>query len=635
MASPQVRIAFFGSLVFVLLFFSLTVQARPLPESRTPRTPAPSQAGATTRNGKWLGRTVAGISPAATSAIDVLYYGLALTPGTVRDTLAGSAWIQIEIGAADVDSIRLDAVQLAITAVYVNGAPRGHRYTTDSTAVTVQVGSAAPGDTLRQSGDVIWVQIDYGTAPRRGFYVYPRNAYTLSEPEDARFWFPCVDEPRDKARFECWITVSNGYFVGSNGVLISAAPVAPALGPGQPAVSPVVWHWREDHPIATYLMCITLGDYQVREEAVDGLPLLYLVFPEDVAKSQVDFENVPAMVRYFSGLYGPYPFDKYGMAAVVPFPYGGMEHQSLTTITRSWLRGDKTYEEGIAHELSHQWFGDLVTPKGWNEIWLNEGFATYHEALWDEHTKGVEARNNRMTNAASTFIVEYVLSRYPITDPPEDFIFTPTVYDKGAWILHMLRHEVGDPVFFDILRQYLDSFAYGNVTSADFQATAETVSGQDLDWFFQQWVYEKGYPVFEYSFDSERDGTPSGPGIEGTGPWTVHLHLRQTQASIDAPLFRVPMEIAVRTVRGEQRFSVMSTAAQEEYAFQVDAQPTDVRLDPDGWVLKRVVPHSSTSPEGEPSTVQVQRFYPNPVAVSGTLELHVPHLGPFSTVNGE
>jgi len=312
-----------------------------------------------------------------------------------------------------------------------------------------------------------------------------------------------------------------------------------------------------------------------------------------------------------------------------------MEHQSMTTITRSWLTGDKTYEEGIAHELSHQWFGDLVTPSAWNDVWLNEGFATYCEALWDEHTRGVDARDARMTNAANTFFVEYLLSRYPINAPPMEFLFTPTVYDKGAWILHMLRKQVGDTAFFDILRKYLEDHAYGNVTSADLETEAEAVSGQDLTWFFQQWVYEQGYPVFEYSFDSQRAGAPARPGAEGTGPWTVNLHLRQTQESINAPLFRVPMDVAVVTTAGERRFAITSVAASEEYTFDVDAQPLDVKLDPDSWVLKRVVPHSALPDSTEPATVQVESFYPNPVTLSATLRLRVPHLGPITTLNGE
>jgi len=323
------------------------------------------------------------------------------------------------------------------------------------------------------------------------------------------------------------------------------------------------------------------------------------------------------------------------MAAVTPFPYGGMEHQSLTTITRSWIRGDKSFEDGIAHELSHQWFGDLVTPADWNDIWLNEGFATYNEALWEEHWRGVAARTSRMTAAANTYFVEYLLSRYPLNQPPEDFIFTPTVYDKGAWILHMLRKQVGDTTFVNVLRHYLNDHAYGNVTSADLESEAESVSGQDLTWFFNQWVYDKGYPVFEYSFDSQREGEPASAGAQGTGPWTVNLHLRQTQASIDAPLFRVPMDIAVVTTAGEQRFTITSMAASEEFQFTVAAQPVDVKLDPDSWVLKRLVPHSDIAGAAEPAAVQVEAFYPNPVTSFSTLRLRVPHLGPPTTLNGD
>jgi len=614
-----------------------TAAAMPRPENKVRLTHRPSQAGVTTAQGRWLAVDRRADEPLAAPPIDVLYYGLHVKPGVAVDTLGGTVEIQVQVAAANVDSVRLDAVQLALRGVRVNGAARGATYNADSTAISIQVGSAAPGDTLRQPGDMLWIAIDYFGAPRRGYYEYNRNAYTLSEPEDARFWLPSVDEPRDKARWECWVAIPLGpYYVASNGKLISVDTPAPDAAARPEQILETTWHWREDHPLSTYLMCFTMGDYQAVHDSASGIPLLYLVFPEDVAKAAVDFADVPQMLALDESRYGPYPFDKYGMAAVTPFPYGGMEHQSMTTITRSWLRGDKSFEDGIAHELSHQWFGDLVTPADWNDIWLNEGFATYNEALWEEHWRGLGARNAVLFSAANTFFVEYLLSRYPITQPPSDFIFTPTVYDKGAWILHMLRGLVGDTVFFDILRHYLDDHAFGNVTSADFANEASAVSGQDLSWFFNQWLYEQGYPVFEYSFDSQRAGAPVTAGAERPGPWTVNLHLRQTQASINAPLFRVPMQVAVVTTAGEQRFPITSMAASEEFVFSVDAQPTDVKLDPDSWVLKRVVPHSdadTTSPE--PAQVQVESFYPNPVALGATLRLRVPHLGPITTLTGQ
>jgi aminopeptidase N len=612
-----------AGLVFASLLLASVSMASPLPENKSSRPMAPSRAGATTFGGHRLG--IDHTPSALLSPIDVLYYGLQFAPSVTRDSLAGTVSIQLQVNAANVDSVTLDAVQFRIGGVHVNGVSRGASYNADSTALSIQVGSATPGDTLRQSGDVIWIVIDYSGTPRRGYYEYPRNAYTMSEPEDARFWIPSVDEPIDKARFECWVTIPNSYYVGSNGKLISVDPVAGGT----------TWHWREDHPISTYLMCVTMGDYQAVQDSVDGLPLLYLVFPEDVPKIQVDFADVPDMMRLDESRYGAYPFDKYGMAAVTPFAYGGMEHQSLTTITRSWIQGNKEFEDGIAHELSHQWFGDLVTPANWNEIWLNEGFATYNEALWEEHWHGITARAARMEDAADTYFIEYILSRYPITQPPSDFIFTPTVYDKGAWILHMLRKQVGDSTFFAILRHYLDDHAYGNVTSADFQNEAETVSGQDLSWFFQQWVYEQGYPVFQYSYDSHRQGEPAAVGAAGTGPWIVNLHLRQTQANIQGPIFRIPMDIAVETTAGERRFAITSVADSEEFSFPVDAQPLQLKLDPDSWVLKRIVPHSDLADTIEPATVQVESFFPNPVTLSSTLRIRVPHLGPITTLSGE
>src|SRR5262249_2453694 len=203
-----------------------------------------------------------------------------------------------------------------------------------SSAVEMEVGSAAAGDSIRGPGDTLRIAITYRATPRRGYYVYARDAYSFVEPEDARFWYPCVDAPRDKARFEGWFTVANGAFVASNGVLVSASPVVgrPLPKGSVPGVSAVTWHWRENHPIATYLICVTIAHYAVIEDSVDGLPLLYAMYPEDTTKAKFDYARVPEMVRFYSSLFGPYPFDKYGMATVEPFGYGGMGHQTLTTL---------------------------------------------------------------------------------------------------------------------------------------------------------------------------------------------------------------------------------------------------------------------------------------------------------------
>jgi hypothetical protein len=194
---------------------------------------------------------------------------------------------------------------------------------------------------------------------------------------------------------------------------------------------------------------------------------------------------------------------------------------------------------------------------------------------------------------------------------------------------------VGDTFFFEILRRYLEDFAYANVTTDDFQAEAELVTGRDLDWFFDQWVRAQGYPVFTYSFDSRRLSSPASPGGPYTGPWIVTVHIDQTQASIQAPIFRTLLDVAILTSAGERRATITSQAASEYFTFEVDAQPLEVRLDPDGWVLKEVVPRSKVDETAEPAGVHIESLFPNPVALAGTLRLRVPQTGLASPFDGK
>ena len=559
-------------------------------------------------------------APPLLAPFDVRYYGLDLTPEVGQDSLAGTATLVIHVTAAGLVSVTLDAYKLAVHGVTVNGAPRPWSVPPDSLTLTVEVGGPAPGDTLRQPGDSIWVAIAYGARPTRGYYGFPRCTYTFTEPENSRAWFPCADVPRDKARFEGWFTVPAGLYAASNGVLLGTEPVAGGH---------VRWHWREDHPIATYLVCMTISDYAVMHAEAEGIPLLYLTYPEDTTKAKADFARVPEMMRFLTSTLEPYPFDKYGMAAVEPFfNIGAMEHQSMTTINRSWLRGDAYWEPGLLHELAHMWFGDSVTPYDWSDIWLNEGFARYSEALWLEDTEGVPGRNNLMAAIASAYFGEFSAAKYPISDPPRAYLFGSTIYDKGAWVLHMLRREVGDAGFGEILRRHLADNRYGNASIGGFRATAEAVSGRDLAWFFDQWLDGVGYPVFEYAVE-----TAPVAGLEG--PYRLTLSLRQTQESIGAPLFRGPLEIAIETLGGERRHTVqLSGAREEEFSFQVDAAPTGVALDPDYWLLKRVSPRSSLTGT-EPAGVRVQNLYPNPAGSAARLEFVVPHLGPANSQIGQ
>jgi aminopeptidase N len=220
---------------------------------------------------------------------------------------------------------------------------------------------------------------------------------------------------------------------------------------------------------------------------------MYYVFREDSALAAYDFANVPHMMDAFNYYFGPYPFEKYGMVAVTPFAYGGMDHQTMTTINRSWINGTRANEFGIAHELAHQWWGDMVTMSDFRHIWLNEGFATYAEALFTEYFYGQNTYAPRIQWYQDYyFIYDEYYGRFPLFDPVA--IFNAAEYFKGALVLHMLRGMMGDEAFFNGLRQYGQLYRYGNASTEDFRAVMEDVSGLSLFTFFHQWIYEPGYP---------------------------------------------------------------------------------------------------------------------------------------------
>ena len=313
-------------------------------------------------------------------------------------------------------------------------------------------------------GDTLRIEISYRRvhgyprpSSRQGYYFFrdtiglPANlGYTFSEPSDARFWFPCYDEPWDKATAEMNITVPDGYVAASNGRLLATA----SNGNGT-----ATWRWREDHQIATYLMCITASRFRVStfpyvSAQGDTIPLQYFTWQSDSAGAAAFLPTVRQMVSRYSELYGEYPFDKYGMSSIVPFVYLGMEHQTMTTLNRYVQTDPRT----VSHELAHQWWGDNVTCGTWADVWLNESFATYSEALWRESTGGFLALKSYMKDTLDGF--RFGSWQGAVYDPlGQGFnLFDQVVYSKGGWVLHTLRGVLGDSLFFRSLSAYRRTF---------------------------------------------------------------------------------------------------------------------------------------------------------------------------------
>ncbi|MCL5267871.1 MAG: T9SS type A sorting domain-containing protein [Bacteroidetes bacterium] len=456
---------------------------------------------------------------------------------------------------------------------------------------------------------------------QRGFYIYypgeevsgqsvPHTvAYTMSEPSDARYWMPCYDDPSDKALCQISIRVPDGFVAASNGTLISKVN----NGDGS-----TTFNWSEDYPVSTYLMCATAAKFAVIQRMYvenDGvsIPVQYYVYPEDsaaaVSNAECNIDTVISMLKFYSSLYGPYPFDKYGMTGIEPFHYGGMEHQTITTLRRSYEFNRRV----VAHELAHQWWGDMVTLGTWKDIWLNEGFATYSELMQLQHLSQASFEDE-LNFYADQFFAEDSTIRYPVYAPPPGYIFGLGEYYKGAWVLHMLRNIVGDSTFFAIFKSYRSAFAYSNAVTSDFINVVNEVTHTDMNWFFDEWIYGQGYPVYASTTRTSGD--------------TLNFYLKQEQ--INAPIFKMPVEFAVYSGAQETTFKFVDSLESQAVRFQYWSPVDSVVFDPGGKILKQTVAWSGPiTPEPQAHSISCVN-YPNPF--SGTTQIQY-FVGSDSRVN--
>ncbi|WP_337866585.1 M1 family metallopeptidase [Ignavibacterium sp.] len=350
--------------------------------------------------------------------------------------------------------------------------------------------------------DTIQLTVVYSGAPKRagfdGFTFGEINniplVYNLSEPTYSPSWFPCDDDPEDKAMIEVEITNDTSFVSVSNGKLINITTDS----------SKRTYRWKSNYPISTYLIAVYSSKYVSFTDSyttISGktMPLEYYVLPNHLEAAKKDFAEHKDMLEAFEKLFGEYAFteDKYGVAEFL-WNYGAMENQTITGIGYNFISGSNFARDILAHELAHHWWGNAVGPKSWKDIWLNEGFASYSEALYLEFKYGKESLQAAMN---SKFSENFRGSLY---NPPN--LFSETVYDKGAWVLHMLRNEIGDSNFFSSLRKYYKEFKYSNASTAEFKEVCEKVSGKNLDKFFDDWIYsDKGMIQCDYKFDTGRN----------------------------------------------------------------------------------------------------------------------------------
>jgi aminopeptidase N len=443
------------------------------------------------------------------------------------------------------------------------------------------------------NGESLTVDIYYhrnSGVQNRGFYYHSRGTqgiphaicYSTTEPSDARYWMPCFDEPWDKAERGCAVNVTtpDSMSACSNGLLDSVTTSGETR---------TCW-WKTNYPIPTYLIVFSASKWASFKQWFHYTPtesayVHNFIWPEDSADAVSSFSHTVDMMDYFSdsARYGRYPFEKYGMVEAYPFPWGGMENQTMTMVHQSWVRYGS--DNGIAHELAHMWWGDMVTCQDWRNIWLNEGFATYSDEQYDFHQNGRSSFLNLIATRAQDYFDEEATDPHPIYDPPyPDHLFDwGHSYVKGAWVQHMLRFVEADTnwaqpgIFFEALRAYGDSFRYGNANTEDYRRIHELKTGLALDWFFTEWVYSIGYPVYSLGWQGRQNG----------GNWEVVLSLAQDNSAAAPPIFHMPVEVRVNWNGGNATFRYGVASNPQVNVFPVGGQPTSVVFDPNDWILEQ------------------------------------------------
>ncbi|MHC3470902.1 M1 family metallopeptidase [Streptomyces sp. 7R007] len=413
---------------------------------------------------------------------DVAHYGLDVSYDPATGRLDGRAAVTAR-AEQDLSAFDLDLQQLDVTSVTVSGHRAAFTRSGDELVVT-------PEHPLR-AGHRFTVDVVYGGVPQ------PRNGPILSgsdygwlrtsdgvlvagEPDSASTWFPGSDHPSDKATFDLRITAPTGLTAVSNGRLLSTTRHG----------ATTTAHWREAKPMATYLATATIGDFDVRTgRTPGGIPVYVAIDPSLPDTNGVDVYGLTSAVTdYWSTLFGPYPFEETG-AIVDNVPQIGFSLELQTKPAYS----SQLYDTTVVHELAHQWFGDAVSVSRWQDIWLNEGFATYATWLWAEHQGTATAHDSFLADYDSR-PADSAFWQTKVSDPQRDTLFSSPVYHRGAMTLQVLRERIGDDAFFTLLRTWYLTHRYGNATTAEFVSLAEKISGQQLDDLFSTWLDTPGRP---------------------------------------------------------------------------------------------------------------------------------------------
>jgi aminopeptidase N len=497
-------------------------------------------------------------------SIDVLSYRFEIDLNDTTNQVRGVADIEIAFlqhldhFALDLRGIDSDSTGMRVHAITMNGKEVIYQQLTDQIVLT-GVGA--------RRGESRTFRIKYSGIPADGLIISKnkfgdRTFFGDNWPNRGHQWLPLVDHPSDKAPVEFLVHAPEHYQVVSVGTLQDEYRSG----------GRVTSHWKTAYPLSTKMMVIGLSPFVVQHlSSASGIPVSSWVYPQNKEEGFLDYAMAIQPLDYFEAYVGPYPFKKLANVQSKTV-YGGMENASCIFYHERSVSGEQRIENLLAHEIAHQWFGDAVSEMDWHHIWLSEGFATYLTDLYIEHMHGRKAFVASMLDEKGQ-VLRFARHRLaPIVDttlPVSTRLLNKNSYEKAGWVLHMLRHELGDETFRKCIQVFYEQFKYGNALTEDFLKVVEEVSGKEYAPFFQQWFYVAGHPVLSHTWKNKGN--------------CVEINIKQHQ---EHHVFHFPLEIGISGNAGQRvRKTVTVNAREQSVSFKLPFQARQLVLDPDTWLL--------------------------------------------------
>jgi aminopeptidase N len=511
-----------------------------------------------------LSLCLAGLVTKASSqgSIDVIHYSFSIEVSDSSDRVKGHAVITAQLPENSTSfylqlrSRNETGRGMIVQAVQLEGKPIAFTHARDSILITLPFPS--------KINDTLHFSVDYEGVPEDGLIIArnkfgDRTFFADNWPDRAHHWIPCIDRPIDKASFEFIVTAPAKYSVVSNGTRVQQTDL-----PGNRKMT----HWVESIPLSTKIMVIGIARFAIKTfpDSPAGTPVSAWSYPQDSSRTFQNFSASTSILRFLSNYIGPYPYEKLANVQSKTI-FGGMENASAIFYDENLSAATESIEGLLSHEIVHQWFGDMASEKSFAHLWLSEGFATYLTHVYMESKYGAARMKQEMSEDRISVIEFSKTSPQPVVDSISPFrrLLNPNSYQKGGWVLHMLRRQLGDTVFHRIIRRYYATFAGRNADTRDFQVVCEQESGKKLDVFFRQWLYTRGQPRLsvQWTYDEKKR--------------KIQLNISQLQPSV----FEFPLDIEIRFRTGRSRVeTVQVTGMNQTLSIPSNQRPLKIVLDP-------------------------------------------------------